>query len=85
MSDYVERECAGCLDGMVHVGGPMEVRTVPCPTCRGTGKVLSYLYPRPKGRHGTWPPEEATAKGRRIGSARQRSAKDKTTEKRGSS
>ena len=49
---YAERECYRCFGGVVHVGGPAEVRTIPCPDCRGTGRVLSYLYPRPKGRRG---------------------------------
>lgn len=60
----MERECGRCFDGAVHVGGPMEVRTAPCPNCRGTGKVLSYLYPKPEGRRGPWPPEEAAEVGR---------------------
>jgi hypothetical protein len=64
----VERECGACFDGVVHVGGPNEVRIAPCTNCRGTGKVLSYLYPKPKGRRGPWPPEEA-AEGRRGGDA----------------
>ena len=63
-STYVERECGRCFDGAVHVGGPMEVRTAPCPNCKGTGKVLSYLYPKPEGRRGPWPPEEAAEGGR---------------------
>lgn len=66
MSEYVERECVRCLDGVVHVGGPMEVRTAPCPNCRGTGRVLSFLYPKPKGRRGPWPPKGDVAEGRRI-------------------
>ncbi len=69
-STYAERECGRCLDGVVHVGSPTEVRTAPCPDCRGTGRVLSYLYPRPKGRRGPWPPEEAAAEGRRTQDAR---------------
>lgn len=64
-STYAERECGRCLGGMVHVGSPTEVKTAPCPTCKGTGRVLSYLYPKPKGRRGPWPPEEA-AEGRRA-------------------
>lgn len=65
VSTYVERECGRCFDGVVHVGGPMEVRTAPCPTCHGTCKVLSYLYPKPEGRRGPWPPQEAVAENRR--------------------
>ncbi|QIN78353.1 hypothetical protein GBA65_07270 [Rubrobacter marinus] len=66
---YAERGCVRCFDGVVHVGGPAEVRTAPCPDCCGTGKVLSYLYPRPKGRRGPWPPEEP-AQRRRPGDTR---------------
>lgn len=69
-STYAERECGRCLGGVVHVGSPTEVRTAPCPDCHGTGKVLSYLYPKPKGRRGPWPPEETAAQGRRTGDAR---------------
>lgn len=68
-STYTERECGRCFDGVVHVGGPTEVRAAPCPNCRGTGKVLSFLYPKPKGRRGPWPPGEA-AEGGRAGDAR---------------
>jgi hypothetical protein len=67
---YAERDCGRCFDGVVHVGSPTEVRTAPCPDCRGTGKVLSYLYPKPKGRRGLWPPEDAAAEGPRAGDAR---------------
>jgi len=56
---YVERECGRCLEGVVHVGGPAEVKTAPCPDCEGTGKTLAFLYPKPKGRRGPWPPEGA--------------------------
>jgi hypothetical protein len=66
---YAERECGRCFGGVVYVGGPAEVRTAPCPDCRGTGRVLAYLYPRPKGRRGPWLPEE-TAQGRCPGDAR---------------
>jgi hypothetical protein len=62
---YVEKECGRCFDGTVHVGGPAEVRTAPCPDCHGTGRILSYLYPKPKGRRGPWPPEGTAAEGRR--------------------
>ena len=65
----MERDCGRCFDGVVYVGGPTMVRTAPCPNCRGTGKVLSYLYPKPKGRRGPWPTEGATAEGRRTGDA----------------
>jgi hypothetical protein len=61
---YVERKCGRCEEGRVHVGGPLEVKTGPCPDCGGTGKVLSYLYPKPKGRRGPWPPEGPVAEGR---------------------
>jgi hypothetical protein len=60
---YAERECARCEEGHVHVGGSLEVRTVPCPDCRGTGRILCFLYPKPKGRRGPWPPESAAAEG----------------------
>ena len=68
VTTYVERECDRCFGGVVHVGSPTEMGTASCPNCRGTGKVLSYLYPKPKGRRGPWPPKEA-AKGRRSGDA----------------
>lgn len=68
-STYAERECGRCFDGAVHIGLPTEVRTAPCPNCGGTGKVLSHLYPKPKGRRGPWPPKEA-AEGRSDGDAR---------------
>jgi hypothetical protein len=68
--DYVERECRRCFEGVIHVGGPKEVRTAPCPDCQGTGKVLAYLYPKPKGRRGPWPPQGAAAEGWRIRDAR---------------
>lgn len=63
-SAYAERECGRCFDGAIYVGEPTEVRIAPCPDCRGTGRVLAFLYPRPKGRRGSWPPE-----GRRDGDA----------------
>jgi hypothetical protein len=59
MPAYAEHECGRCLDGLVHVGRPEEARTEPCPDCGGTGKVLAYLYPKPRGRRGPWPPEAA--------------------------
>ncbi len=65
-STYTERECGRCLDGVIHVGDPTEVRTGPCPDCRGTGRIFSYLYPKPKGHRGPWPPEEVAAEGRLI-------------------
>ena len=71
MSEYVERECQRCEEGRVHVGGPHEARTGPCPDCHGTGKVLSYLYPRPKGRRGPWPPEGSITEGRPDGRMRE--------------
>lgn len=57
MNEYVDRECTRCEKGRVHIGGPHEVKTGLCPACCGTGKVLSYLYPRPKG--------DTTGRGRR--------------------
>lgn len=60
---YVEKDCTRCGEGRVHVGGSLEVRTAPCPDCRGTGRVLCFLYPKPKGRRGPWPPESAAAEG----------------------
>ncbi len=48
---YEVRECGRCFDGRVHeAGDPTVVRTVPCPTCRGTDKVSVYLYPKRKRR-----------------------------------
>lgn len=58
MSGYVERECRRCLRGRVHVGPPTELETEPCPDCRGTGKVLVFVYPKPKGWRGEWPPRQ---------------------------
>lgn len=63
MDQYVERECLRCEEGRVPVGTVHEVKTDDCPECKGTGKVLSYLYPKPKGRRGPWPPVEAAAEG----------------------
>lgn len=57
MNRYVERECGRCLGGLVHVGGPTRLKTAPCPECEGTGRVLAFLYPKPKGRRGPWPPK----------------------------
>jgi len=68
--EYVERACPRCLGGVVHLGSPTEVRTASCPDCEGTGRVLSYLYLKPKGRRGPWPPEETAAEGRRTDGAR---------------
>lgn len=67
---YIERECGRCFDGVVHVGGPREVRTAPCANCHGTGTVLAYLYPRPRGRRGPWPPEGGVNERGRGGGAR---------------
>lgn len=61
MNRYVERECGRCLKGLVHVGGPTELDTAPCPDCEGTGTILAFLYPKPRSRRGPWPPEGAAA------------------------
>lgn len=63
MNSYVERECGRCLEGVIHVGGPTELQTAPCPSCGGTRKVLAFLYPKPRGRRGPWPPEGAAEGG----------------------
>lgn len=65
MNRYVERECTYCEEGRVHLETVHEVRTHACPDCGGTGRIFSYLYPKPKGRRGPWPPEGA-AKVRRT-------------------
>ena len=70
MDQYVERECLRCDRGRIDVGTPHEVKTDDCPDCKGTGKVLSYLYPKPKARRGQWPPEEVAAEGKRAGGSR---------------
>jgi len=67
---YVERKCLRCDEGRVHIGTVHEVRTDDCPDCEGSGKVLSYLYPKPKGRRGPWPPEKVSAEGQRTGAGR---------------
>jgi hypothetical protein len=54
---YVMRECGRCLEGEIHAGGPTELRKEPCPSCGGTGRAQAFLYPRPKGFRGEWPPE----------------------------
>lgn len=69
MSEYVERECGRCIEGRVHVGAPDKVETEECPDCHGTCKILCYLYPKPKGRRGPWPPEEI-AEGRHARNVR---------------
>ncbi len=70
VSQYVERECLSCEKGRVHVGTIHEVKTGDCPDCEGSGKVLSYLYPKPKGRRGPWPPEEVAAEEQHTGGGR---------------
>ena len=70
MNQYVERQCLRCEEGRIHVGTPHEVKTDLCPDCKGSGRVLSYLYPKPKGRRGPWPPKEVAAEGKRAGGSR---------------
>lgn len=53
---YEERKCVRCFEGRIHVGTPNEVRLSTCPACLGTGLVSTYLYPKPKGYRGIWPP-----------------------------
>lgn len=69
MNEYVERKCGRCTGGRIPFGAPDEVETEECPDCLGTCKVLCFLYPKPKGRRGAWPPEE-TAEGRSNGATR---------------
>ena len=69
-STYAVRECRRCFDGVVHIGGPNEVKTAPCSDCRGTGRVLSYIYPKPKGRRGPWPPGKDAVESRHTNDAR---------------
>jgi hypothetical protein len=59
---YVERECGRCLEGERHAGGPTELRKEPCPSCGGTGRAKAFLYPKPKGFRGEWPPQMAVRK-----------------------
>jgi hypothetical protein len=54
---YVERECGRCLGSEIHVGDPTELRKEPCHSCGGTGRARAFLYPRPKGFRGEWPPK----------------------------
>jgi hypothetical protein len=56
-STYVERECGRCFEGEIHTGGPTELSKEPCPSCSGTGRAKAFLYPKPKGFRGEWPPE----------------------------
>ncbi len=53
---YKERECVRCFEGWIHVGTPNEVRLSICPACHGTKLFSAYLYPKPKGYRGIWPP-----------------------------
>jgi hypothetical protein len=69
VNGYAERDCHHCTGGHVCIGTSTGAGTEECPTCRGTGTILCFLYPKPKGRRGSWPPEEAT-KERRAGNAR---------------
>jgi hypothetical protein len=64
---YAERECHHCTEGRVRLGTPTGSRTEECPACGGTGRVLSYLYPKPKGRRGPWPPQDSVTEGRPNG------------------
>jgi hypothetical protein len=61
---YVERECGRCLGGEIHAGSPTELRKEPCPSCGGTGRAKTFLYPKPKGFRGEWPPDMAAGKER---------------------
>jgi hypothetical protein len=54
---YVERECGSCFEGEIHAGDPTELRKEPCHSCGGTGKVRAFLYAKPKGFRGEWPPK----------------------------
>lgn len=56
---YVQRECKLCLRGEIYTGSPTELRKVPCPSCGGTRRTKAFLYPKPKGFRGEWPPETA--------------------------
>ncbi|MDX5895169.1 hypothetical protein [Rubrobacter radiotolerans] len=53
---YEERECVRCFEGWIHVGTPNEVRLSTCPACDGTKLVSTYIYSKPKGYRGIWPP-----------------------------
>ena len=60
---YVERECGHCFEGEIHAGGPTELSKEPCLSCGGTGRAKAFLYPRPKGFRGQWPPETSAREG----------------------
>jgi hypothetical protein len=60
---YVERECGHCFEGEIHAGGPTELSKEPRLSCGGTGRAKAFLYPRPKGFRGEWPPETSAREG----------------------
>jgi hypothetical protein len=45
---YEERECSRCFDGREY--DPERGAWVECRTCSGSGRVIVYVYPRPKRR-----------------------------------
>jgi len=52
---YVERECWRCDWGRVYQPASPREGTpgggwVPCPTCRGTGKAIVFVYAKKDGR-----------------------------------
>src|SRR5215213_5619339 len=59
---YVVRECGRCIEGEIHAGSPTELRKEPCPSCGGTGRITAFLYPKPKGLRGEWPPRTIARK-----------------------
>jgi hypothetical protein len=56
-SAYVERKCGRCFEGESHGGDPTELKKEPCHSCGGTRKVRAFLYAKPKGFRGEWPPK----------------------------
>jgi hypothetical protein len=63
---YVLRDCPFCEGGRALASsGPLD-RPVheECGRCDGEGKRRSYLYPKPKGWRGPWPPPMPDGRGR---------------------
>ena len=47
-SSYEERECLRCFDGREY--DPERRAWVECRTCSGSGRVVVYVYPKPRRR-----------------------------------
>ncbi|CAA9457756.1 MAG: hypothetical protein AVDCRST_MAG02-1726 [uncultured Rubrobacteraceae bacterium] len=55
MCSFEVRDCPECDDGLAYAPTehPMErPRSVPCPSCGGTGRTRVFAYARPKARRG---------------------------------